>query len=441
MELDSRHSVRRFVLPVTLENIGTVLIGLVFSWLVGGISRSALAAIGTVNIILSFYTAFFSLLSGGAAILTARLVGAHDHAGASRVVEQTIFMTVAISALLTVVSLCFTQPILHLVMPTAEPALMREAVRYFRVCALAIIPMMLYTVLMSVLRASGDSRAPMMTTTLQNICQILVGFVFMKLIPLQEVGAGIATSFCRFFGGTLTICITLRSHDAFSISPRNLLKPVPAVIKRLIRLGMPACLESCIVQFGYLLANSLVMGLGTQQAAMYQVANALQSFSSMPQGICSSVSTTFVGQYLGAKDYAGAKKFGYKNLFVSLPISLTLYLVIALLGPKLTPLYTSDPEVAAGAVTCLWVLMAFSLPGQSINTIDSALRAGGDVKFVLAETVIGVWLVRLPLSWLLGYKLGMGIIGIYWANIISLAVRAATGLWRYHGTKWMYKRV
>ena len=46
MELDSRHSVRRFVLPVTLENIGTVLIGLVFSWLVGGISRSALAAIG-----------------------------------------------------------------------------------------------------------------------------------------------------------------------------------------------------------------------------------------------------------------------------------------------------------------------------------------------------------------------------------------------------------
>ena len=53
MELDSRHSVRRFVLPVTLENIGTVLIGLVFSWLVGGISRSALAAIGTVNIILS----------------------------------------------------------------------------------------------------------------------------------------------------------------------------------------------------------------------------------------------------------------------------------------------------------------------------------------------------------------------------------------------------
>ena len=63
------------------------------------------------------------------------------------------------------------------------------------------------------------------------------------------------------------------------------------------------------------------------------------------------------------------------------------------------------------------------------------------MKFVLAETVIGVWLVRLPLSWLLGYKLGMGIIGIYWANIISLAVRAATGLWRYHGTKWMYKRV
>ena len=196
------------------------------------------------------------------------------------------------------------------------------------------------------------------------------------------------------------------------------------------------------MQFGYLLANSLVMGLGTQQAAMYQVANALQSFSSMPQGICSSVSTTFVGQYLGAKDYAGAKKFGYKNLFVSLPISLTLYLVIALLGPKLTPLYTSDPEVAAGAVTCLWVLMAFSLPGQSINTIG--FRPAGRRRREVRSGGNGHWRVAGAAAPFVavGPQIGHGnyrhILGQY--HLPCGAGRHGS-VALSPGTKWMYKRV
>ena len=89
----------------------------------------------------------------------------------------------------------------------------------------------------------------------------------------------------------------------------------------------------------------------------------------------------------------------------------------------------------------LWLLFLFAVPGQFINNVDPALRSGGDIKYVLYETMTGVWLVRLPLSWLLAYHFDMGIVGIYLANIISLYVRMAIGFVRYLSGKWMYKRV
>lgn len=61
MENERRHAIMRFVLPVTLENIGSVLIGMVFSSLIGNISKSALSAISTANLVINFYSAAFAL--------------------------------------------------------------------------------------------------------------------------------------------------------------------------------------------------------------------------------------------------------------------------------------------------------------------------------------------------------------------------------------------
>lgn len=441
MRAETEHQVARFVIPVTLENMVTVLIGIVFSTLMGRISSSALAATNTANLIVSLYVSAFSLLSVGSSVLTARLIGARETRDASRTVEQSILMTAVLSVALTALSMLAATPLMRLSMPKADAQLFSEAVRYFRVVSLSIPGFMLWNVLMSVLRASGNSRAPLATAFVVNLSQILFAYLFIVAFPMNVLGAALSFVLCRTIGGAMALFLAMRSHESFHVRARDILRPHGETIRRIVKIGLPTTFEQTFIQIGYIIANALVVGLGTAQATVYNVANSLNSFANIPLSISAALATTFVGQLIGAQRQREAKRFGTGLLFTFLPIGLGLYLVIALLSLRLAPLYTNDPGVISGAKSALWLLVWYAVPVASVNVVDPCLRAGGDVKFVMFQTFVGVWLVRLPLTWLFGYAFGMGISGVYLANILGLSCRAAIGLFRYGREKWMYKKV
>jgi putative MATE family efflux protein len=436
-----RNGVMRFVVPVTVENMVTVVVGIAFSTLMGRISESALAATNTANLIINLYVSAFSLLSVGSAVLTARLTGARETGDASRTVEQSILMTGALSLLLTLLSMLGAYPIMRLSMPKSDAQLFSEAVRYFRVLSLSIPGLMLWNVLMSVLRASGNSRAPLATAVVVNLSQIIFAYLFIVVIPMNVLGAALSFVFCRIIGGTMALVITMRSRQNFYVRARNILRPHAETIRRIVRIGLPTTFEQAFVQIGYIIANALVVGLGTVQATIYNVANSLNSFANIPLSVAAAISTTFVGQLIGAKRQREAKRFGLRLLFSFIPIVLAFYGAVALFSPRLATFYTGDSAVVSGAVGASWFLMWYALPVMSVNVVDPSLRGGGDGKFVMFQTFIGVWVVRLPLTWLFGYALGMGITGVYLANILGLTSRALIGLIRYWHEKWLYRKV
>ncbi len=441
MQGDPRGSVMRFVVPVTIENMVTVLIGIVFSTLMGRISPSALAATNTANLLVGLYVSAFSLLSVGSAVLTARLIGARETRDASRTVEQSILLTGALSVLLTVVSMFGAALLMRVSMPKADAELFSESVRYFRILCLSIPGLMLWNVLMSVLRASGNSRAPLATAVVVNLSQLLFAYLFIVVIPLNITGAALSFVLCRIIGGAMALFLTLRNRHSFFVRVRNIFHPHAETIRRIVKIGLPTTFEQTFIQIGYIVANALVVGLGTAQATVYNVANSLNSFACIPLSIAAAVSTTFVGQLIGAKRQREAKRFGLKLLIGFMPVVLGFYFAVALLSSRLSGFYTGDPAVVSGAVDASWFLIWYAVPVMSVNVVDPCLRAGGDVKYVMFQTFLGVWLVRLPLTWLFSYVMGMGITGVYLANILSLAFRAAIGLVRYGREKWLYRKV
>lgn len=441
MQMDPRNGVMRFVVPVTVENMVTVLIGIVFSTLMGKISSSALAATNSANLIINLYGSAFSLLSVGSAVLTARLIGARETAAASRTVEQSILMTAALSIALALLSMLGASVIMRVSMPKADAALFSEAVRYFRIVSLSIPGLMLWNVLMSVLRASGNSRAPLATAVAVNLSQILFAYLFIVVFPLNVLGAALSFVLCRFVGGAMALTIVIRSRQSFYVRARNILHPHAETIRRIVRIGLPTTFEQTFIQIGYIVANALVVGLGTAQATVYNVANSLNSFANIPLSVAGALSTTFVGQLIGAQRQREAKQFGVKLLVIFLPVVMGFYCAVALFSPRLAALYSGDSAVVSGAVGASWFLLWYAAPVMSVNVVDPCLRGGGDVKFVMLQTFIGVWGVRLPLTWLFGYVLKMGITGVYLANIINMMTRASIGLIRYGREKWLYRKV
>lgn len=441
MNIDQKRAVSIFIYPLIIQQLAVTILNMVYSSVVGTISKSALAATSTVGQVITIYSSLFSLVSIGGTVLTARMIGAHEYRDAGRTIEQSLFMTLVYSAIVTVFSITMANPLMNLLIPNADPVMLREAVNYLRQSSITLPFLYLHTIITGILQSSGNSRTNMYINIIMYISLVAFAIIFIKWCDLGITGASLTLGLFRVVGAVLAIFSLLRSHASFIINIKNVLKPDLQIIKRMLRLGLPASAESLFVQLGYLLANTLVMGLGVHQAAIYSVANTIQGFANMPQGIVSAATSTFVGQYLGAKRYDDAKKFVRQSLMIGVPIILALYLIMNLVSPWVTPLYTSDPEVAKEASRMLWILFLFAIPGQFINNVDPALRSGGDIKYVLCETMTGVWLVRLPLSWLLAYHFDMGVVGIYLANIISLYVRATIGFVRYLSGKWMYKRV
>ena len=125
-----------FVLPVMLESLVSTGAGLIFSWLIGGISGSALTTITLGNQVINLITAAATMLVTGSGILCARLLGADDRLEASRIVEQTLFLSVVSGSAITALCLVFANPLMALLMPNAEAAVLSEGIAYFRVLIL-----------------------------------------------------------------------------------------------------------------------------------------------------------------------------------------------------------------------------------------------------------------------------------------------------------------
>lgn len=431
----------RFTLPVAAENLISQLIGMVVSMLIGGITKSALAAVGLVNQTVSMYSALFSLMSTGGAVLLARSIGAGDQQESSRIAEQNLLLALVVSILMSVLSLLAATPIMNLLMNNVDETMFSEGVIYFRLMMLSFPAMIVNTVASAMLRAAGNSRGPMITTMLVNVVQVAGSALFIPALKLGITGAGLSYVLARYTGAVIISFMLLKYHGSFRIHLKRMLRPHFPTWARMARIGVPNSLESTLVQAGYLIANTLIVGLGTHQAAVYQVTNTLYGFAAYPQGICGPILISFVGQALGAGNVPKAKKTLLSIYWTGMTASFLFSLVIALSVVPLGSLYTNDPMVIEDCKTTIWYMFAMCIPAISINAMDPGLRTGGDSKWIMLYTIFGVWAIRVPLTYLFCYQMNMGVPGLFLANIISLVFRTLCSQFRFYTGRWLHKNV
>ena len=433
--------ITRFIIPVAMENLLTQLIAGVVPALIGGISGSALAAVGLINTLVTLLTAMFSMMSVGGSVLLARSIGADDLREAGRIAGQNLLLGALAGAVMAAALYIGAEPVMRLMMPTAEDGMFAEAIVYMRSMMLSLPALVVYTVGSALLRAAGNSRGPMLVTAALNGVQILAAFLMIRAMNLGMPGAGGSYILARTIGAALVLAILLSGGNRFRVSRQDLLRPHWPTWKRIVRIGMPPSLEGTVVQIGYLLANGMAVGLGAHEATVYQILTTLYNFAAYPQGICSNTLISFIGQKIGAGDIPGAWRTAKRVYLAGIASTLVLGGAVFLLSGGLISFYTADSAVWEAAMKAAWVVPLMALTGVCINGMDPGLRAGGDVRFVMTYTVIGVWAIRSPLTWLLCYRMNMGVAGLFLANIASLTARAATGFIRFLSGRWIHRTV
>ena len=424
-----------FTFPVILENVLGNIMGTIVSSFVGKLNNTSLAAMGTGGYAAGIITALFCLITVSSSVMTARAFGSGNIDETNKAVNQSMFLTIVCGLVLSTAFAVFANPIMRLLIPTAEPQLFDETVEYFRLFCISYPFFSIFLTGSGLLRAVGMSGKAMICSVFVNASYLVLVIIALTCFDLGLEGVGYALILARILS-TLLVGFFLFRCPHFRITFKAMFSPDFPMLKRLIKLGTPNAMEQVFIQLGYLIANSLIIGLGTKEAAVFSVANSIHPFSSVVQAICSTSIITLVGQALGETDIPKAKQSVRKLWIIGMIASILLSVGTGLLGVNITSLFSNDPVVIKESANVLWILLSYNIFALSINVIDPALKTGGDTRFVMLSSSLSVWLIRLPLTYLFCYIFSFGVWGIYLANILNLAIRSVLGLIRYYKGRW-----
>lgn len=426
----------RFTAAIVLENILTAAVSLIYSALTGAISKSSLAAAGIGNQAMSLIVATLNIFISGATILTAREIGRGDRRTAARTAEQSLLCTPLLSLAVAGALLVLCPLIMKLLMPGAEPEFLAEGTLYFRVmlCSLPLLAMA--NVFSGMLRAAGDSTNPFIAASIAAGVQLVCAWAFITKLNMGLMGAALATLVCRAASALFQAFVFFRHNRAFTVQPKGIFMPDKAVILRICRVGAPNALDSLCVQIGYVAINSMLVYLGTLEAGVFNVINAVLVFTGICQMIGTNISTTLVGQATGAGEVKKARASALRTLLYTELVSMALCALAVIFSDAAAGFFTADKEIFEASSSFMWILIPLTFVAVGCNVCEPSCRAAGEVRFTMTEIVACVMLIRLPLTWLFCLKLGFGVPGMYAANIISLVVRFALSFFRIFTPGW-----
>ena len=436
-----RRAIFVLALPVVAEmSLETVnqIVGMAF---VGHLGAEAVAAIGLSTQPLFLAMGLFRGLSVGTTALIARFIGSGDRQDANKVLNLSFVMAFIMAGALAVVALAYGPGLIALM--GGEPEVQALGGLYLRNYAIGLAFMLVNMVLSSALRGAGDTHTPMYANTLVSLTNIpltyamVYGLPVLGLEPLGVGGAGWARSLSTSLGFVVLMVSLLGGRKVLQLKLSQLCRIDWPLAARTIRIGLPATLERFLISSGQILYVRQVSELGTLAYAAHAIAVNAESVSYMPGFGFATSATTLVGQNLGAGRPDRAMLSGWESWKLGATLMGFMGLLFLTIPHILLRIYTSDPEIIAMASMCLRIMALAQIPMAAGFIFPGALHGAGDTKSVLYVSTLGVWVVRLGLTFVLVQWLGLGLFGAWVAMAcdwyfrgIILAKKFLAGRWR-----------
>ena len=392
-----------FFFPILLGTFFQQLYNTVDAMIVGkAVGKEALAAVGgATGTLINLLVGFFVGISSGATVVLSQCYGARDQRSVRKTVHTSVVMAVVFGAILTTLGLLLSRQML-LMMKTPSDVL-PHAVSYLRIYFLGMIPQMIFNMGSGLLRAVGDSRRPLYFLMTAALTNIILDVILVIGADMGVRGAAIATVISQMAAGGLVLATLIRSPGSMHLSVREL-KPDTGILVRIVRIGLPAGLQSVMYSVSNVLIQSAVNGFDTDVLAGWTAYGKIDGLFWMMINAFGVAMTTFSGQNFGAGQYERLKKGVRICLAQSAVASVLMSLLLLIFGPVLYTLFTNDPVVMQQGMDILRFLVPFWVTYVCVEVLSGAVRGSGDSLIPTMLTLFGVCLVRV--AWILFYLPG-----------------------------------
>jgi len=430
----------RLAWPIMLSNFAQTFYNLIDALWLGRLGKEALAAPTLA------WPVIFLVISIGAGLgiagtaLVAQYTGAKAAREAEHAAGQTFLFLLAAGGLLGLGGLFATGPILSLLGP--EEAVFRLARAYMQIIFASLPLMFLFFAFNALLQGWGDTVTPMKLSFASVGLNILLDplFIFgLGPFPRWEVaGAATATALSRGLFACYAIWLLFSGRVGIRLHLRGLV-PDLGMLARLVRIGFPASVGQSGTALGFSVLMGIVARFGTATIGAFGVGNRVIGLAMMPAMGLGQATTTMVGQNLGGDKPQRAGKVAWAGLGTIFVILLAAGLLAFSLRREFVRAFIDDPEVIARGAE-LFQIVALSLPFVgALQVIIGAYQGAGKTLYSMSFSLVRLWVLRIPLAYLLGGVLGWGSRGIWWAMSLSNLGAALLALGLFLTGNWKEK--
>ncbi len=414
-------SLLRLAMPVAAVQVGVMMMGAVDTVMVGHVSPRDLAAVALGNLYF-FLTASFGLGTLFALDpVVSQAFGAGDRAGIARGIQRG-FVMAAVLSLFT--SLLLTPGLPFLTFLRQPPDVIPIAAEYALVSIPGVLPFYGFIVLRQSLQSMGRVAPIVVVILMANLVNVYLNWLLifgnLGFPAMGAVGSGWATTLSRWVMllALLAVAWPVLRPYLWPLRPGAM---AAEPLRRMFRLGAPIGAQF-FLEFGVFGVIGIAMGwLGTIPMASHQVAINLASLTFMAAVGVTQAAAVLVGQAVGAGDPAQARRSaGAGLLFVG--GMMTFFGVTFLSFPEvLARIYSTDMVVVGLAATLIPVAGVFQVFDGLQAVASGALRGVGDTLAPMAVNLVGFWFIGLPISLYLGFRAGLGPLGLWWGMAAGLA--------------------
>ncbi|MBR4959936.1 MAG: MATE family efflux transporter [Clostridia bacterium] len=450
--LFSRRDLVRILLPLALQGILSVAIGMVDSMMVSNKGEAAFAGVSLVGSLDTVLITMFGALTSGGSVVLAQAMGRGDQKHACRAAKQLIYASAMAAAAITAAVLLFRVPLLKLLFGEAEASVMHNALSYFTIVALSFPFLAVEYSVSAAFRAQGDSITTLKTSLFMNILNIIGNALLIYGADLGAAGAALATLFSRLIGAALLLYIAHDRKRYIHVEQIFRYRPDPAIIKAILRIGVPNGIENSMFQLGRLMTTSLVSSLGTVAIAANAATLSLANFQYTAGGAVQNTMVAVIGRCVGANEKEQAKYYARSLLGSSYLMIAGCDILLCLCSGPMLRLFGLTVESTSLAQFLLLYHSAVSVILWPAGfCLPPAFRAANDVLFTMVVSVFSMWFFRVAAAYVLALEtvslfgiltfpgMGLGLMGVWYAMTADWVFRVILFLWRLISGRWLQK--
>ena len=392
-------SLLSFFFPILLGTFFQQLYNTADAIVVGNyVGTVALAAVGgATGTLINLFVNIFVGVASGSTVIIAQCYGARDYEGVRHAVHSSVAIAIAGGFAAMVITLLGAGPALHAMGTPAD--VVPDATLYLRVYAVGMIPSFLYNVGSGILRAVGDTKRPLYFLIIACLTNLVLDVLFVVGFGMGVLGVASATVLSQVVACVLVMLMLLHSSGVFSVH-RSEIGFTPYSTRRVLRVGIPAALQSNMFTIANIIIQSFVNSFGTDTVAAWTAYSKVDGLFWMIMGALGISVTTFVGQNFGAQKYRRIRRSVRISLLLGVLISALCSLVVMTFAHTLLGWFTTSQNVLSIGLRICELTIPFYFTYVSVEVLSGAVRGTGDSFWPMIISASGICLLRMV--WVFG---------------------------------------